>query len=638
MIMMIRLLALGAVILATGTLEAQKIDEALRTEALKLKSTYKESDVVALQASTSYTFQLSKSNLLIVKERESFQYLALKPNTYFTIRNYYSDESYIEDYELKYGSGRTVFHDKYCGHIQQGDIFYSDAQLCAYRFLLDLPGQVTNFISTTVYNDPKYVTQAMFHSETPAKERRIIITIPAWTTVELMEMNFSGYDIKKTVEQQNGMNVHTYTIQNLKAYPSDKNLPGSLHFLPHILMITKSYEVNGKKTTVLASADDLYKWYASLTALIKEDYTALKPVVAELTKGLTSNDEKIKAIYYWVQDNIKYIAFEDGLAGFKPEDAHQVFYKRYGDCKGMANLTKAMLTLAGIDARLTWVGTERIPYTYKVPSLAVDNHMICTVFENNQQKYILDPTENFNPFKSNGENIQGKEIMIENGSSYIIGKVNEEPIENYLHESSWQFKIDNTSLTGSGNTSMNGEVKKILFNISDNVKKEDLEKFFRGMIAGGGNPDNFKVIKYSSFDRDQRWNISYDINLKNQVYTHNKEFYIDIDFEDDYKNGKLEKDRSVPYKFTSRSFKKTHAEVEIPQGYQLEYLPQPYHVENTYFAFDMNYKLDNNKVVYTKEIKILKSMLPVSEFANWNLAIDGLNKFYNDQVILKSND
>lgn len=632
------LFAFAAFILFSWKIEAQKVEETLRTEALKLKTTYKESDVVALQATTSYEYQLSKSELLIVKERETFQYIALKPNTYFTVRNYFSDQSYIEDYGLKYGSGRTVVHDKYCGHIQQGDIFYSDAQLCAYRFLLDLPGQIANFSSTTVYNDPKYVAQAMFHSETPAKERRIIISIPTWTTVELMEMNFSGYDIKKSVEQKNGIAIHTYTIQNLKAYPSDKNLPGSLHFLPHILMITKSYEVKGKKTTVLASADDLYKWYASLTSLIKEDYGALTPVVTELTKDLTTREDKIKAIYYWVQDNIKYIAFEDGIAGFKPEDAHQVFYKRYGDCKGMANLTKAMLTIAGIDARLTWVGTQRIPYTYEVPSLAVDNHMICTVFENNKQQYILDPTENFNPFKSNGENIQGKEIMIENGPSYIIGKVNEEPIENYLHESNWEFKIDNTSLTGNGSTSMNGEVKKILFNISDNVKKEDLEKFFRGVIAGESNPDNFKIMKYSPFDRDQRWSISYDINLKNQVYTNNKEFYVDIDFEEDYKNGKLEKDRAVPYKFMSRSFKKTHAEVEIPQGYKLEYLPQPYHVENTYFTFDMKYNLINNKVVYTKEIKILKGMLPVSEFTNWNTAIDGLNKFYNDQVILKSND
>ncbi|MBL7839238.1 MAG: transglutaminase domain-containing protein [Cyclobacteriaceae bacterium] len=630
--------AFSALLIALTPVQAQKVNENLRTEALRLKSIYKEEDIVALQATDTYDFQLGKGDRLIVKQKTSEQYLALKANSFFTIRSYFNDQSRIDEYSLRTETGKIVTYDKYCGHIQEGDIFYSDAQLCAYRFRFELPGQSVVYNSTTTIDDPKYVTKALFHSEIPATERKIIINIPAWATVDLKEINFTGYDIKKSIEQKNGIVSHTYTIRDLKAYPSDSNLPGSLHFLPHILILTKSYLLNGKKTTVLSSTDDLYNWYASLTALVAEDFTSLKPTVAQLTKGLTSNDEKIKAIYYWVQDNIKYIAFEDGLAGFRPEAAHQVFYKRYGDCKGMANLTKAMLTVAGIDARLTWVGTQRIPYSYDIPSLAVDNHMICTVFENNQQKYILDPTENFNPFKINSENIQGKQIMIENGKSYIISTVSEEPIERYLYESTWHFAIDNNSLLGTGKTSMDGEVKKILFNISDEIKKEDLDKFFRQIIAGNSSPDNFKVMKYSSFDRDNLWDISYDINLKNQVYKNNKELYLDVDFEKDYKNEKLEKDRNVPYKFTSRKFKKTTAEIEIPKGYKIDYLPDPYRVANAYFTFDMKYNLVDNKIVYTKEIKILKNTLPTSEFGNWNTAIDGLNKFYNDQIILRSND
>jgi hypothetical protein len=29
--------------------------------------------------------------------------------------------------------------------------------------------------------------------------------------------------------------------------------------------------------------------------------------------------DKVKAIFYWVQNNIRYIAFEDGIAGFLPD-------------------------------------------------------------------------------------------------------------------------------------------------------------------------------------------------------------------------------------------------------------------------------------------------------------------------------
>src|SRR5690606_29442469 len=105
-----------------------------------------------------------------------------------------------------------------------------------------------------------------------------------------------------------------------------------------------------------------------------------KADVLKLTESAKTSEEKIKSIYYWVQDNIKYIAFEDGISGFRPDAAQNVLVNRYGDCKGMANLTKEMLKVAGFDARLAWIGTNRIPYTYELPSLAVDNHMICVVY------------------------------------------------------------------------------------------------------------------------------------------------------------------------------------------------------------------------------------------------------------------
>ena len=63
-------------------------------------------------------------------------------------------------------------------------------------------------------------------------------------------------------------------------------------------------------------------------------------------------------MFYWVQDNIRYIAFENGIMGFKPDAAQNVLNKKYGDCKGKANLLKEMLKLAGYDARLTWIGTS----------------------------------------------------------------------------------------------------------------------------------------------------------------------------------------------------------------------------------------------------------------------------------------
>lgn len=627
----------SALFFATS-LYAQKIDESLKAEAVKLKTAFKDDDVAALKATSVYTFSLDKNKSSITaREEDEYQYLALRSNATYVKKNYYSQESYIDSYSIKSTKGSNYPHNKFCGNYEQGDVFYSDAKVCAYQIKMELQGLSVLYQSSTVYNDPKYLTYAFFHDDVPAKERKIVLSIPDWAQIELVEMNFDGYDIKKQVTPGKNETTYTYEIANLESFPHDRNVPGHLVFLPHILILTKSFTLDGREVKVLSSADDLYKWYSRLTAKIKTNNESLKPIVDNLTKGLKTNEEKIKAIYYWVQDNIKYIAFEDGLAAFKPEDAHEVFYKRYGDCKGMANLTKDMLQLAGFDARLTWIGTDRIPYTYKVPSLAVNNHMICTVFDGNK-KYILDATEKFNPFGAYAERIQGKEILIEDGDSYILSKVPEEPLENYLEELVWHYKIKNDTLEGNGKSTINGEYKKALLYMASSVKQEDLDKFLKSVIAGPSNPDGFDIIKQPDFDREKTLSISYDINLKNQLNRFDDELYLDLDFRDDFKESRMAKERKAPFQFGSKSFEKIRAELLIPQGYRLEHLPEAYHVKNEHFSFDMKYSLEANKIIYQKEIRILKNILPVSEFKNWNTAIDGLVKFYDDQIILKSND
>ncbi|MEI9945444.1 MAG: transglutaminase-like domain-containing protein [Chitinophagaceae bacterium] len=95
--------------------------------------------------------------------------------------------------------------------------------------------------------------------------------------------------------------------------------------------------------------------------------------------------KRSKRFFNWVQHNIRYIAFEDGIAGFKPAKANDVLNKKYGDCKGMANLTRGLLQALGFDARLCWIGTNYIAYDYSTPSMAVDNHMICALIYNGKK-------------------------------------------------------------------------------------------------------------------------------------------------------------------------------------------------------------------------------------------------------------
>ena len=171
--------------------------------------------------------------------------------------------------------------------------------------------------------------------------------------------------------------------------------------------------------------------------------------------------EKIESIFYWVQDNIRYIAFEDGIMGFKPDAAQNVLKNKYGDCKGKANLLKEMLKLAGYDARLTWIGTSDLPYDYSLPSLAVDNHMICTVILNGK-KYFLDGTEYFIALNDYSQRIQGKQVLIEDGKNYILDRVPVFPPERNKVKRITKLSLEADALNGNTSVEYNGESKTML--------------------------------------------------------------------------------------------------------------------------------------------------------------------------------
>ena len=168
------------------------------------------------------------------------------------------------------------------------------------------------------------------------------------------------------------------------------------------------------------------------------------------------------------------------------------------------------------------------------------------------------------------------------------------------------------------------------------MKADDREKFLKSIVAGSANPDDFEKPIARGLKRDSILQIQTSANLKNQLYANGNELYVDLDFEDDYGDAELKKDRKVPFKFRSRVFKKLRTELTMPTGYQLASVPEKLSIKSPYYEFEMGYQVTGNKIIYTKQIRILQKILPVIEFEKWNSAIQEVKNFYNNQLTLKA--
>jgi hypothetical protein len=483
------------------------------------------------------------------------------------------------------------------------------------------------------YDDVKYFTSLFFNDEYPVLSKKITFEIPNWLDVELKEFNFDGFKINKTSNTEDKKTIVTYTLENVPAAFKENSMPGRSYLYPHILVIAKSFTKDGATTTLFKSNADLYNWYKSLIAMMKDDTTVMKSKVNELTANAKTDEEKIKNIYYWVQDNIRYIAFEDGIAGFKPDESNNVFEKRYGDCKGMANLIKQMLKLAGFDARLTWIGTKHIAYDYSTPSLAVDNHMICTLMYNGK-KIFLDGTEKYNSFGEYAERIQNKEAMIEDGDKCIIEKIPTTTADFNKETFKTTLAIENETLKGVCNKTYQGESRAEFLNIYNGFENTKRKERLDGYLSKQNKSIAVSDVKTSDLqNRDSKLTIDYNIAIQNKISSFDDEIYVDLEFMNEYKNFEL-KDRKVAYEMGYKTNYVSQINLKIPDGYNVTKMPTNLSIKENDFDINLSYENTGKEIIYKKSFMFKNGLIKADAIEKWNEFNKKLKENYNQQITL----
>ncbi len=624
-----------------GTAYAQKHKEPSAEDvqlAENIKAQFEDDDVAIIQSTDMITFDISRDGKQVTATQTTKnQLINLSSRSDIQLYDFYDGESEISEFDIYSDNQKRADYDVKDEAYKDEDLFHNDARV-KYAHL-DFPVKAYRYETsiTKNYKDIKYFTSLYLVEDYPIVNKEITFVIPSWLKIELKEINFEGYAVSKTIKAgEDQSEIVTFIAKDIPSRVEEVNTPGPTYLYPHILILPKSFENEGERTVLFNDTGDLYSWYRSLADELENDNSALKSKVADLTANAPSEEEKIRNIYYWIQDNIRYIAFEDGIAGFKPDEASNVFKKRYGDCKGMANLTKQMLTEAGFDARLTWLGTDRIAYDYSTPNLSVDNHMICTVMLDGKMIF-LDGTEKFNSLGEYNSRIQGQQMLIEDGEKYILTKVPVTNPEFNSEEVSYDLSILNEEIVGSVHKSFSGQQRSGLlyyFHSLQNDRKEDFLNFY---LSNGSNNIEVSNIRTSDLtNRDSILEIDYDIKIKNAVSSFGNTVYLDLDIDKELGNMEF-RDRKVDYQFEARKDLVSTYKISIPEGLSVAGVPESYKASTD--AYDLNVSFDKNEkeLIYKKHFRIKNSRIKVSDFENWNKNIQQLNTIYNEQIILSKN-
>ncbi len=150
--------------------------------------------------------------------------------------------------------------------------------------------------------------------------------------------------------------------------------------LPEPLMPPLAEIAAPLSASTFASWEDVGRWFWGLAREQLDADDETRKLARDLTKGLTDEREKVRAVYDFVVQKTRYVALEFGIEGFRPRRCTLTLSRGWGDCKDKAVVIVTLLRELNIPARLVLVRTGmRGLAPADAPSYAFFDHAIAYV-------------------------------------------------------------------------------------------------------------------------------------------------------------------------------------------------------------------------------------------------------------------
>jgi hypothetical protein len=338
-----------------------------------------------------------------------------------------------------------------------------------------------------------------------------------------------------------------------------------------------------------------------------------------------------------VQDNIRYIAFEEGYSGFVPQTVQEVFKNKYGDCKGMANLLTEMLKIAGFDAHFAWIGTRDIPYDRtEIQSLCVDNHAICVLYLNGKP-YFLDGTEKYAALGKNAYRIQGKNVLVQNGDSYKVENVPAPSLDENLLSTKANLALKGNKISGHVALTFDGEARNYFHNLYNSIPADKRKNFIRNMVELGSNNAEATNVKTSDFkNRDIPIVIEGDIEISNQVTQVDKVCYTSIDFvPSSIVNISPDAERQNPFDLDNVFVARDEINLQLPANAKAKSLPSKFQAAFQSNNMEAEYAMSTGNVTLKKIFRLNSPVIYKADFDLWKSFVAKIKEFNRNNITIE---
>jgi hypothetical protein len=172
-------------------------------------------------------------------------------------------------------------------------------------------------------------------------------------------------------------------------------------------------EIPAVQITSFASWEEVGRWFAPLQRNRAAPDVSLRAKAEELTRGRSTDLEKIEALYDFVATKLHTVSLAFGLGGYQPHPASEILANEYGDPKDKHTLLEALLEAEGIPAFPALIPSAG-NLDPDLPSPGQFNHVITVIPQGADGKdwLWLDTATEVAPFRMLAVALRGKQALV----------------------------------------------------------------------------------------------------------------------------------------------------------------------------------------------------------------------------------
>ena len=435
------------------------------------------------------------------------------------------------------------------------------------------------------------------------------------TAAKDADIRHQAYNFDPKLEQttEGGNAIYHWQIKNLPALKEEHYTAHKRDMFPVLKVAPTVFSMDGYR-------GDMSTW-ASFGKFIYElnkerglPTEKTHEIVQSLTKDLKTDEEKITALYSYLQKTNRYVSVQLGIGGWQSFDTEYVEKNKYGDCKALSYYMKAMLSAADIEAYPALIYSDKRP-----PQIDEDfainsfNHMI--LYVPGDTPTWLECTSSFNTPGYLGSGSENRKVLLITPEGGQLADTPASMPEHNVGDAKIKVK-----LSGDGAASIQvrstktGYMQRTLrYNkntLSEEKQKRELQETLEGL-------PRFTIENYeiNPTENEAHCEFNYDLSVNKLATVQGSRMFICPNV--------IHQSRFVPDREKERKqnivrynayTQKDQVNIEIPAGYTAESLPESIDIQSDFGNYKMTCEISGNQLIYNRVLEVKSYNLPPDRY------------------------